>query len=213
MGILNVTPDSFSDGGRYVALDDAVAFAQSMVAAGADFIDIGGESTRPGAEPVDADEEIARVVPVIEALVDAEPTTIISIDTTKALVADAALTAGAAMINDVSAFTFDPAIADVAADSGAPCVLMHLQGSPRTMQDAPRYDDVVEDIRRWLDIRADAAIARGVAADRIAVDPGIGFGKTVAHNYEILRRLDELLGDLPDSRRHEPQESDRRAAR
>jgi dihydropteroate synthase len=196
MGILNVTPDSFSDGGRF--LDAAPAIAQGGVlrAEGADILDVGGESTRPGAEPVGEAEELRRVMPVIEGLSEAHLLLAsppqISIDTTKAAVARAAVAAGASLINDVSALRADPAMAAVVAESGSDCCLMHMRGEPRTMQEDPRYEDVVGEVRAFLEERLDFAIAEGVARERIILDPGIGFGKSEAHNLELLRRLGEL---------------------
>jgi dihydropteroate synthase len=179
MGILNVTPDSFYDGGR----GDHVARAHAMIAAGADILDIGGESSRPGAQPVSEAEELRRVLPVIQQL----PECALSIDTTKPGVARQAVAAGARIINDISASLFD-----VARDTGAGLVLMHMQGTPATMQRAPRYDDVVREVRDYLAARVAAACARGVRLSQIAVDPGIGFGKTVEHNLRLLARLDQL---------------------
>ena len=191
MGILNVTPDSFSDGGRFLQKDAAVRRALDMAANGADIVDVGGESSRPGAEPVSADEELRRVLPVIAELAR-EPGLIISVDTHKAEVARAALDAGAAMVNDISAMTADPAMASVVAESGAAVCLMHMQGNPQTMQIAPTYTDVVREVRDYLGERAHAALAAGIAADRIVIDPGFGFGKTLDHNLEMLRRLREF---------------------
>lgn len=193
MGILNVTPDSFSDGGRFHAAADAVAQGRALVASGADILDIGGESTRPGAAEVAADDEIARTAPVIRAMRDAFAGPI-SIDTRKAPVASAALAAGATLVNDVSALGHDPDLAKVVADSGAPLVLMHAQGDPATMQDAPEYDDVLLDVYDFLSDRVAAAEAAGIARDRIVVDPGIGFGKTVAHNLALLQGLSLFHG-------------------
>ena len=189
MGVLNVTPDSFSDGGEWFSFDDAVAHGRDMAAQGAAILDVGGESTRPGADPVPEDEELRRVVPVIEALGAAAQ---ISIDTSKVEVARAALDAGATYVNDVTAFRADPAIAELVAERGCECCLMHMLGEPRTMQDDPRYDDVVDDIKAFLSERIAFAVGEGIAEDRIAVDPGIGFGKTIEHNLELLRRLDEI---------------------
>lgn len=183
MGILNVTPDSFSDGGRFLTPEAARAQAEAMAAA--DILDVGGESTRPGADYVPAEEEIARVRPVIEALRGRR----LSIDTRKAAVARAALDAGAELVNDVSALTHDAEMAQVVADSGAPVCLMHAQGTPDRMQDDPRYGDVVLDVYDALAERIAAARIAGIAADRIVADPGIGFGKTVAHNLALLRRI------------------------
>jgi dihydropteroate synthase len=189
MGVLNVTPDSFSDGGEWFSFEDAVAHGRAMAAQGAAILDVGGESTRPGADPVSQDEEMRRVVPVVEALGGAAQ---ISIDTSKVAVARAALDAGATYVNDVTAFRADPAIAGLVAERGCECCLMHMLGEPRTMQDDPRYDDVVDDIKAFLSERIEFAVGEGIAEDRIAVDPGIGFGKTIDHNLELLRRLDEI---------------------
>ncbi len=189
MGILNVTPDSFSDGGHYLAAARAVARAQAMVAEGATLIDIGGESSRPGAVPVPTVEELARVVPVIRALADAVDVPL-SVDTYKARVARDALEAGAHLVNDITALNGDSEMANVVAEMGAGVVLMHIQGTPRTMQQAPHYDDVIGDIRLWLQERVQFAEANGIAPERIIIDPGIGFGKTTAHNLEILKRLE-----------------------
>jgi dihydropteroate synthase len=191
MGILNVTPDSFSDGGRDADLAAAVARARAM-AAQADILDIGGESTRPGAEPVPVAEEIARTVPVIAAIRAGGIATPISIDTRNAATARAALAAGADMVNDVSALTHDPDMAPLVAEAGVHVCLMHAQGDPRTMQDDPRYGDVVAEVTAALAARRDAALAAGIAADRIVLDPGIGFGKTVAHNLALMRALDRF---------------------
>jgi dihydropteroate synthase len=193
MGIINVTPDSFSDGGRFLDADAAVARARALVDQGADIVDIGGESTRPGAEPVPEAEELRRVLPVVERLAVGGLSAQISVDTTKASVARAALDAGASLINDVSAFRADPEMAALVAQSGADCCLMHMLGEPRTMQDDPRYDDVVDDVRAFLEERLEFAVREGVERERIMVDPGIGFGKTESHNLELLRRLSELL--------------------
>lgn len=188
MGILNVTPDSFYDGGRHADRDAAVAHALSMADDGAAIIDVGGESTRPGAASVSTDVEMARVIPVIESLAErlAIP---LSIDTTKAVVAGAALRAGATIINDVSAGTFDPAILDVAANYGATVVLMHINGAPPTMQRDPRYDDLLGDIEGFLTAAVERALGAGIARDRIILDPGIGFGKTLEDNYRIIANL------------------------
>jgi dihydropteroate synthase len=190
MGVLNVTPDSFSDGGLFVDTEAAIAHARSLIAAGADIIDVGGESTRPGAEPVDAHTEMQRVLPVVEAL--AEDGTLVSIDTAKAEVARAAVEAGAEIINDVAAGS-DPGMLDVMAETAVGVVLMHMKGTPRTMQVDPRYDDVVGEVRDFLLQRTEEAEARGVDHRSIVIDPGIGFGKTVEHNLELLRRLPELV--------------------
>lgn len=189
MGILNVTPDSFSDGGRYLAPDAAQAQAAALLAAGAEILDVGGESTRPGAVEVPEAEEIARTAPVIAALRAGGLGAAISIDTRKAAVARAALQAGADIVNDVSAFAYDPGLADVVAQSGAPLCLMHAQGSPQDMQRDPRYDDVLLDVYDFLDDHLARAEARGIARTRVMVDPGIGFGKTLAHNLALIRGL------------------------
>ncbi len=189
MGIVNVTPDSFSDGGRHATQDAAVAHGLALLAEGADVLDVGGESTRPGAQPVPAEEEAARVVPVVRRL--AEAGAIISVDTMKASVAQAALAAGARIVNDVTAGR-DPAMLPLVAREGAGVVLMHMQGEPRTMQQAPRYHDVVKEVAQHLHERARAATAAGVAPEAIALDPGIGFGKTQEHNLALLRGLPEI---------------------
>jgi dihydropteroate synthase len=193
MGVVNVTPDSFSDGGRYLDPELAIAHGLELQAEGAAILDIGGESTRPGAEAVGADEELRRVLPVIEGLVSAGVTAQLSIDTSKASVAEAALRTGATLVNDVTALRGDPEMAAVIAGAGADCCLMHMLGDPRTMQDDPRYDDVVAEVRTFLQERLAVAVAAGVAEERILLDPGIGFGKTATHNLELLRRLDELV--------------------
>jgi len=214
MGVLNVTPDSFSDGGKFAEVDRAVEHTREMARAGADIIDIGGESTRPGAATVSAEEELRRVMPVVERLSvecasttergagDASrcraPTTnhearvTISIDTTKAVVAEKALEAGARIVNDISALRFDPRMVEVVRNAGAGLVLMHMQGTPQTMQAAPHYDDVVTEVLTFLAERVAFAEARGVKKSQIAVDPGIGFGKTVEQNLQLLARLEEL---------------------
>jgi dihydropteroate synthase len=193
MGVVNVTPDSFSDGGLYLNAATAVAHARELEAEGADILDVGGESTRPGAEPVPAEEEQRRVVPVIEQLVAMGTTAQISIDTMKLTVAEAAVDAGATYVNDVTAFRADPELAAFVADRDVDCCLMHMRGEPRTMQRDPRYDDVVADVKAFLEERLAFAVAAGIAEERIQLDPGIGFGKTVEHNLELLRRLDELV--------------------
>jgi dihydropteroate synthase len=191
MGIVNVTPDSFSDGGLFLEAEAAVEHGLALAAEGADILDVGGESTRPGAAPVDAAEEQRRVLGVVEALVAAGRR--VSIDTTKLAVARAALDAGATVVNDVSAFRFDPALAELVAERDVDCCLMHMRGDPRTMQRDPRYDDVVGAVRAFLEERLAFAVSRGVAEERVWLDPGIGFGKTVEHNLELLRRLDEIV--------------------
>jgi dihydropteroate synthase len=191
MGVVNVTPDSFSDGGRYLDRDAAIAHGLRLRDEGADILDVGGESTRPGADPVSPLEEATRVAPVIEALVARGAR--VSVDTSKASVARAALEAGADYVNDVTAFVGDPEMAAVVAAARVDCCLMHMLGTPRTMQADPRYDDVVSDVKAFLEARMAAAVEAGVAEERIHLDPGIGFGKTVEHNLELLRRLDEIV--------------------
>jgi dihydropteroate synthase len=190
MGVVNVTPDSFSDGGVHFDADVAVAAARRMIDDGAAIVDIGGESTRPGSDGVSLDEELRRVVPVLEELEGDVP---VSIDTAKAEVARRALELGAEMVNDVTAFRSDPALAEVCAAHDAYVCLMHMQGEPRTMQLDPRYDDVAAEVAAFLEERMAFAVAQGVREERICLDPGIGFGKTVEHNVELLRRLDVLL--------------------
>ena len=194
MGIVNVTPDSFSDGGKFYDAGAAVEHGLRLAAEGADILDIGGESTRPGAEPVDAQEELRRVTPVVESLCKKAGVPV-SIDTSKAVVARQALDLGAEIINDISALTNDPAILPLAVETGCGVCLMHMQGTPRTMQDNPVYADVVAEVIEYLRGRRDALLAAGVAQDRIALDPGIGFGKTTEHNLQLLaniRRFHEL---------------------
>ena len=193
MGVVNVTPNSFSDGGQFLRADVAARHGREMAAAGADVIDVGGESTRPGSEAVPAGEEKRRVLPVIEELA-AETAVPISIDTQKAEVAAAALDAGAEMVNDVSALRGDPEMAALVAERGAPVCLMHMQGTPGTMQQNPSYDEVVGDVLRWLGERVQVALDAGIGRQKIIVDPGFGFGKTPQHNLELLRRLHELHG-------------------
>jgi dihydropteroate synthase len=191
MGVVNVTPDSFSDGGLFLDPDVAVAHGRRLAGEGADILDVGGESTRPHAEPVPAEEERRRVVPVIEGLAGTGAQ--LSVDTSKVAVARAALDAGATYVNDVTAFRAEPGLAALVADRGTDCCLMHMLGEPRTMQDDPRYDDVVSEVKAFLEERLAFAVAEGVPEERIALDPGIGFGKTVEHNLELLRRLDEIV--------------------
>ncbi len=190
MGVVNVTPDSFSDGGLYLDPEAAIAHGRELAGAGAEILDVGGESTRPGADPVDAEEELRRVVPVIRGLEDTGCE--ISVDTSKAPVAAAALEAGATIVNDVTALRGDPEMAALCAERGATVVLMHMLGEPRTMQDDPRYGDVVAEVKAFLAERLEAAVAAGIAEEDVWLDPGIGFGKTPAHNMELLRRLGEL---------------------
>jgi len=190
MGVVNVTPDSFSDGGLYLDPEAAIAHGRELAAAGAAILDVGGESTRPGAEPVGAEEETRRIVPVIAGLRALECE--ISVDTSKAAVAAAALESGATIVNDVTALRGDPGMGPLCAERDATVVLMHMRGDPRTMQEDPRYDDVVAEVKAFLAERLAAATAAGVAEERVWLDPGIGFGKTAAHNMELLRRLGEL---------------------
>jgi len=191
MGIVNVTPDSFSDGGRYLGTEAAIAHGLALVGAGADLLDIGGESTRPGSEGVGADEELGRVLPVVRGL--RERTDVpLSVDTTKAAVAREVLRAGAHLINDISGFGLDPDLPAVVAEAGAACCLMHMQGTPSTMQQAPHYDDVVDEVLAVLEDAVARATRAGVPRERILLDPGIGFGKTLEHNLYLLRRLGEL---------------------
>ena len=189
MGVVNVTPDSFSDGGQYLDAGAAVAHGEELLRDGAAILDVGGESTRPGAVEVDAVEELRRVEPVVAGL-SSQAT--VSIDTSKAAVAEAALDAGASIVNDVTALRGDGEMAALCAERGVGVVLMHMPGSPRTMQDDPAYEDVVDDVKAFLTERVEAAVAAGVAEERIWLDPGIGFGKTLEHNLELLRRLGEL---------------------
>ncbi|MFA5105001.1 MAG: dihydropteroate synthase [Candidatus Margulisiibacteriota bacterium] len=206
MGILNVTPDSFSDGGEYLSQNNAVERAKEMLAEGADIIDIGGESTRPGAETISVEEEIDRIIPVIQRIIveaphaepqqaepqQAEPQPIISVDTRKSGVAEAALKAGAFMVNDVSGLTFDPKMAEILAAHNAPVVIMHSKGDPKTMQCDPRYEDLMSELLAFFEERIKTACKAGIKENNIVIDPGIGFGKTLEHNLEILRRVEEL---------------------
>ena len=195
MGVLNVTPDSFSDGGQYREADTAVSHGLRMVEEGAAIIDVGGESTRPGADPVSAEEEIRRVVPVIEKL-QAQTDAIISVDTSKPQVIRAAAAVGAGLINDVRALSEEGALEAAAATQCAVC-LMHMQGDPRSMQLAPHYDDVVSEVKAFLEQRIKVCRAAGIAADRMVIDPGFGFGKTLEHNLQLLRHLRELGSEIP----------------
>ncbi len=190
MGVVNVTPDSFSDGGLYLDPEAAIEHGRELAAAGAAILDVGGESTRPGAEPVPAEEERRRVEPVVAGLTGLGP--VISVDTSKASVAAAALDAGATIVNDVTALRGDPAMAPLVAERGAGLILMHMAGEPRTMQENPEYGDVVAEVREFLAARLAAAVAAGIDESAIWLDPGIGFGKTDAHNFELLRGLGEL---------------------
>jgi dihydropteroate synthase len=190
MGVVNVTPDSFSDGGRYLDARAAIDHGEQLAAEGAAILDVGGESTRPGADPVSEAEELRRVVPVVEGLAGVAR---ISIDTSKMAVAAAALEAGADYVNDVTAFRGDPELAALVGDRGVDCCLMHMLGTPRTMQQDPRYDDVVSEVKAFLEARLAYAVGEGVPEERVMLDPGIGFGKTVEHNLELIRRLDEIV--------------------
>jgi dihydropteroate synthase len=199
MGILNVTPDSFSDGGLFLSVDDAVAHAERLVSDGADIVDIGGESTRPGGgEPISAEEEIGRVVPVIEALTTRFPAVPLSVDTTKSEVARAALDAGAAIVNDISALRFDFYIADAAARAGAGLVLMHSRGTPATMHRLPPVADIMEEVTSSLRASIHMAERRGVKRESIVIDPGIGFGKSQEQNVELISKLDQLIAAFPE---------------
>ena len=191
MGIVNITPDSFSDGGLFLDADAAVAHGIALGDEGAAILDVGGESTRPGAAPVSEEEELRRVLPVVERLAAAGHR--ISIDTTKVAVASAALDRGATIVNDVSAFRFEPGLAALVAEREAQCCLMHMLGEPRTMQKDPRYTDVVSEVKSFLEERLAFAVGEGISEERVWLDPGIGFGKTVAHNLELLRRLEEIV--------------------
>jgi dihydropteroate synthase len=195
MGVLNVTPDSFSDGGRFLEPTAAIEHGRALIAEGADIVDVGGESTRPGAQEVSAQQELARVGPVIEALAAerGQRDAVISVDTSKASVAAAALQAGASFVNDVTALRGDAEMVGVVAAGGAECCLMHMLGDPRTMQCDPRYEDVVSEVKSFLEERLAFAVREGVREQQVLLDPGIGFGKTVAHNLELLARLDELV--------------------
>jgi dihydropteroate synthase len=193
MGVVNVTPDSFSDGGLFLDAPAAVEHGLKLASDGAQILDVGGESTRPGAEPVGEEEELRRVLPVVEGLAARVTSAQISIDTSKATVAQAAIDVGASLVNDVSALRADPEMAAVVAGAKAECCLMHMLGEPRTMQADPRYDDVVDEVKAFLEERMTFAVAEGIAERRILLDPGIGFGKTIEHNLQLLRRLDELV--------------------
>jgi dihydropteroate synthase len=190
MGILNVTPDSFSDGGQFFSLDAAVSHARELIAEGAEIIDVGGESTRPGADPVPLDEELRRVIPVIEKIHSEFPSVLLSVDTYKATTARHAVRAGADIINDITALRGDPGMIDVVLESGAAVVLMHMQGMPKTMQVAPAYQEVVSEVMAFLEARRDWLVDRGVARESIAIDPGFGFGKRLADNLKLMRNLE-----------------------
>ena len=207
MGVVNVTPDSFSDGGVFEDHIAAIAHARRLAGEGADIIDVGGESTRPGAAPVPAEQELERTIPVVEGVKGLNLPVQISIDTMKVEVARRAIESGASYVNDVTAFRHEPELAALVADTGVDCCLMHMLGEPRTMQENPQYDDVVDDVKAFLHERLTAATNAGIKEERIQLDPGIGFGKTLAHNLELLRRLDELTDPRPAARdRHQPQE-------
>jgi dihydropteroate synthase len=193
MGVVNVTPDSFSDGGDYLDRDRAITHGLELAAEGAAILDIGGESTRPGALPVDAEEELRRVLPVVEGLVAAGTEAQISVDTSKATVASRALEAGATFINDVTALRGDPEMVSLVASSGADVCLMHMLGEPRTMQEDPRYEDVVSEVKAFLEARLQYAVQSGVEEAQILLDPGIGFGKTLEHNLELIAGVEELV--------------------
>ncbi|WP_200900240.1 dihydropteroate synthase [Rubrobacter aplysinae] len=192
MGILNVTPDSFSDGGEFFDKEAGAARAAEMLDEGAGIVDVGGESTRPGSDPVPAEEEARRVVPVIREILAARPGAVISIDTYHAATAEAALEAGAGLVNDVTALNGDPRMADVVAGAGCPVVLMHMLGEPKTMQQSPHYDDVVSEVREFLARRAEAAISAGISPEDVILDPGIGFGKNLEHNLALVENLDAI---------------------
>ena len=191
MGILNVTPDSFSDGGKYLEKNNAINHALAMIDNGADIIDVGGESTRPFSDPVSLDEEISRVIPVIEGI-RKESDVCISIDTTKSEVATAALNSGASLINDVSAMEVDPLMIDVALKFGCPIIIMHMKGTPKSMQDNPQYESLISDIKDYLQERVDFIVSKGINSKKIVIDPGIGFGKTVENNFEIINNLNHF---------------------
>ena len=192
-GILNVTPDSFSDGGDFLDPEAAAHRAENLLDEGAAVVDVGGESTRPGSDPVPEDEERRRVVPVMRRILEARPETLVSVDTYRARTAEAALQAGACIVNDVTALRGDPRMAPLIADAGCPVVLMHMLGRPKTMQREPRYEDVVAEVRDFLAERAEYAISAGVKEENIVLDPGIGFGKTAEHNLALLKRLDRIV--------------------
>jgi dihydropteroate synthase len=193
VGILNVTPDSFSDGGDFLDPDAAAEHAVTMLDEGAGILDLGGESTRPGSEPVSPEGEIRRVVPVVERILAVRPEAVISVDTYRAETATAALEAGASLVNDVTALRGDPSMATVVEEAGCPVILMHMQGEPKTMQMEPHYEDAVREVKDFLDRRAEHAGAAGIRPENIIVDPGIGFGKNLEHNLELLRNLDVIV--------------------
>lgn len=193
MGILNVTPDSFSDGGDFLDVQAAVAFAGKMLDEGASSVDVGGESTRPGSEPVSGEEEMRRVIPAVRGILEMKPDALVSVDTYRATVAEAALEAGAAIINDVTALRGDERMAQVVAEAECPVVLMHMRGEPKTMQDDPRYENVVREVRDFLARRAESAMTAGVSPESIILDPGLGFGKTMEHNLALLGNMGEIV--------------------
>ena len=193
VGILNVTPDSFSDGGNFLDPDAAAEHAVAMLDEGAEILDVGGESTRPGSEPVSQEEEIRRVVPVLERILASRPEAVVSVDTYRAGTATAALEAGARLINDVTALRGDPRMATVVKEAACPVILMHMQGEPKTMQEEPHYEDVLREVRDFLGERAEYAVAVGVRPENVIVDPGIGFGKNLEHNLALLRNLDAVV--------------------
>ena len=194
MGILNVTPDSFSDGGEFFGVKTAVAQAEKMLDEGAHMIDVGGESTRPGSDPVGPEEELRRVLPVVRGILGARPETIISIDTYRASTAEVVVDAGARVVNDVTALRGDTKMAGLVAERGCPVVLMHMLGEPKSMQRDPRYEDVVREVRDFLAVRAEHAVSVGVREENVILDPGIGFGKTLRHNLELLNNLNVFVG-------------------
>jgi dihydropteroate synthase len=193
VGILNVTPDSFSDGGDFLDPDAAAEHAATMLDEGAGMLDVGGESTRPGSDPVSQEEEIERVVPVLERILSLRPEAVISVDTYRSGTATAALEAGASLVNDVTALRGDPRMASVIQEAGCQVILMHMQGEPKTMQKDPHYEDVVREVRDFLAERAEHAVAAGVGSEKIIVDPGIGFGKNLEHNLDLLHNLDAIV--------------------
>ena len=198
MGILNVTPDSFSDGGKFDGIDKALKQAEKMIEEGADILDIGGESTRPGSDPVDVEEEIARVVPLIKEIRNINKDVLISVDTYRAKTAEEAIKAGADIINDISGLTFDDNMADVIRKYNVPIIIMHIKGTPKDMQKNPHYDNVVEEMKEFFRDRIDYALEKGISEDKIILDPGIGFGKNYDHNIEAMKKIEEFYTfDMP----------------
>ena len=193
VGILNITPDSFSDGGEFLDPGAAAEHAATMLDEGADILDVGGESTRPGSDPVSQEEEIQRVIPVLERILSVRPEAVISVDTYRSGTATAALEAGASLVNDVTALRDDPRIASVVQEAACPVILMHMQGEPKTMQKEPHYEDVVREVRDFLAERAEYAVAAGIRPENVILDPGIGFGKNLDHNLDLLRNLDAIV--------------------